>query len=135
VQSKRIGHAARALFRERALRVNAGYLEEAVIELAHAQDTQSHALRNLYVPQIVYAEAPGLLYPVLYERVAQGMFGFRLRQESAFNYETVFASFAHGTREDFIILGRRTAKFFNALSEGDETKEKTRAAGRACARK
>jgi hypothetical protein len=45
----------------------------------------------------VYAEAARLLNPILYERVAQGMFGFRLRQVSALYYQTVFASFVHGT--------------------------------------
>jgi hypothetical protein len=83
----------------------------------------------------VYAEAPGLLYPVLYERVAQGMFGFGLRQVSAFNYETVFASFGHGTREDFITPGRRTAKFFNALTRGGRTLKRREGRKRAALEK
>lgn len=95
-----VGDAFGFVFGERMLRISAGNLEQSIFEHDDAKCAERDAGGNLYVAHVVYAKAPGLLDPILDERIAQGVFGFRFRQVCTFNDETVFASFIrlHGVR-------------------------------------
>ena len=70
------GDAFGFVFGERVFGINAGYLEEAVVEHDDAEHAEGDAGRDLYVAHVVYAKVAGLLNPIFDEGVAQGMLGF-----------------------------------------------------------
>src|SRR6266700_8207615 len=76
LSAQRISDALRLMLGQRVLRICAGNLEDAVIQHNHAERTQRHTRRNLYLVHSVDTKSPCLFDPILDEWIAQGMFCF-----------------------------------------------------------
>ena len=74
-------------------RIRAGDLENTVVEHHHSEQSESDAGGDQNFIHVVDAKAACLFDPVLDERIAQSVLGFRLGKIRAFDDETIFAHF------------------------------------------
>src|SRR5215213_10447109 len=75
------------------LRIGARNLEDTVVEHHNSQRAECDAGKDDDLIHVVNAETACLFDPILDERIAQSVFGFRLREIRAFDDETIFAHF------------------------------------------
>src|SRR5215213_8675523 len=74
-------------------RLGARDLEKAIVEHHDSERAECHARNDLHLVHIVKAKATCLFNPILDERIAQSVFGFRFGEIRAFDDETIFPHF------------------------------------------
>jgi len=91
--SQCFGNTFRGVLGERVFRIGACDLEDTLVEHHYSEQPESHARSDQNFIHVVNAKTSGLFDPILDERIAQSVFGFRLGKIRAFDDETIFAHF------------------------------------------